>query len=108
MDGPVSIGRISQIPPGEGRNFEVRGVRMAIFHARSGEVFATQAACPHRGGPLADGLIDIATVVCPLHDRIYDLRTGAGIGNDCALRTYPVRLAPDGTIEVLELSQQDA
>ncbi len=93
-----ALGRISQIPPGEGRNFEVDGLRVAVFHTRAGAVHATQAACPHRGGPLADGLTDETTVVCPLHDRIYDFRTGAGLGNDCAIATYQVRLGQDGVI----------
>jgi nitrite reductase (NADH) small subunit len=86
------IGPITQIPPGEGRGFIVDDVEIAVFHTRSGAVFATQAHCPHRGGPLADGLIDDTTVVCPLHDRIYALATGEGIGNDCKLAVYSARI----------------
>ncbi len=101
MDHP--IGNISQIPPGEGRNFSVRrsGRRglLAVFHARDGQVFATQAHCPHKGGPLADGLMDDGFIVCPLHDRTYDLRSG--IGPDCNIQVYPVRAEPDGTIVLL-------
>ena len=97
------LGKLSQIPPGEGRNFAVPGpageVLIAVFHARDGSVFATQASCPHRGGPLADGLMDDGSVVCPLHDRTYDLRTGAG--PDCSIAVYPVRTTPDGTILLL-------
>jgi nitrite reductase (NADH) small subunit len=93
-----AIGLLSQIPPGEGRNFSVDGLMVAVFRTRADAVYATQAACPHRGGPLADGLTDLATVVCPLHDRVFDFRTGAGIGNDCVLLTYPVRVDADGTI----------
>jgi nitrite reductase (NADH) small subunit len=93
-----AIGKLSQIPKGEGRNFDVGGKLVAVFHTRDGAVYATQAHCPHKGGPLADGLTDGKTVVCPLHDRIYDFRTGAGIGNDCSIAVYPVRAEPDGTI----------
>jgi nitrite reductase (NADH) small subunit len=89
---PQSIGPLSQIPPGEGRIFVVDGVSIAVFHTRSGNVYATQAYCPHRAGPLADGLIDDATVVCPLHDRIFSLASGEGIGNDCALAVYPASI----------------
>jgi nitrite reductase (NADH) small subunit len=106
MPGERAIGVITQIPPGEGRNFDVGGLRIAVFHTRAGAVFATQAACPHKGGPLADGLTDENTVVCPLHDRAYDFRTGAalgaglgaGLGNDCAVATYPVRIGENGTL----------
>jgi nitrite reductase (NADH) small subunit len=98
MATEVAIGPISQIPPGEGRNFEVGNLRVAVFHTRCGQVHATQADCPHKGGPLADGLTDDNSVICPLHDRIYDFRTGAGLGNDCSIATYPVRLTQDGTI----------
>lgn len=93
------IGQLSQIPKGEGRVFDVQGVAIAIFRTRTGEVFASQARCPHRFGPLADGLVGNATVICPLHDRSFDLRTGEG--PDCTLRVYPVRLTPNAEI-VLE------
>jgi len=92
------IGPISQIPPGEGRNFRFEDKTVAIFHTRSGAVFATQAACPHRAGPLADGLIDEATLICPLHERIFSLATGQGIGTDCTLTTYPARLDASGIV----------
>jgi nitrite reductase (NADH) small subunit len=91
-----AIGQISQIPKGEGRTFALGDLRLAVFHTREGAVFATQADCPHKGGPLADGLTDGTSVVCPLHDRSFDLRTGAG--PDCSLRVYPIRADADGTI----------
>ncbi len=93
------IGRISEIPPGEGRTFEVDGKRIAVFHARTGGFFAAQADCPHKGGPLADGLLGGTTVVCPLHDRSWDLATGAPAANsDCPIAVYPIRAAEDGTL----------
>ncbi len=93
-----AIGHLSQIPRGEGRNFAVGELRIAVFHTRDGKLFATQADCPHKGGPLADGLTDDATVVCPLHDRVFDFRTGTS--SDCSIAVYPVRAAEDGTIVV--------
>jgi nitrite reductase (NADH) small subunit len=93
------LGPVSQVPPGEGRIFVVDGLSIAVFHTRSGGVYATQAYCPHRGGPLADGLIDEATVVCPLHDRIFSLASGQGIGNECALAVYPASVL-DGQIQI--------
>jgi nitrite reductase (NADH) small subunit len=94
-----ALGPVSQIPPGEGRNFLVAGLEIAVFHLRDGRIYATQAHCPHRGGPLADGLTDGATVVCPLHDRIFSLASGEGIGNDCTITVYQSSIG-DGSIFV--------
>ncbi len=94
------MGRLSEIPPGEGREFVAGALTVTVFHTRSGEVFATQPHCPHRGGPLRDGLIDGRTVVCPLHDRIYEFRTGLGLGNECRIQVYPVRVSDDGVLVV--------
>ena len=98
------VGRLSQIPPGEGRTFEVGGDRVAVFRAwpKAGieEVFATQADCPHRQGPLADGLTGDGVVICPLHDRTYSLRDGHGINTDCRIATFPARVNEVGLILV--------
>ncbi len=94
----TAVGNLADIPPGEGREFDVGRTTVAIFRTRDDQVFATQPKCPHRGGPLRDGLIDGATIICPLHDRTYELHTGRGVGNECSLRTYPVRVADDGTL----------
>jgi len=96
-----AIGPLTQIPPGEGRNFLVAEQLIAVFHTRDGGVFATQANCPHRGGPLADGLVDASTVVCPLHDRVFDFATGKGVGNDCDIVTYPARIDENGVIRLV-------
>jgi nitrite reductase (NADH) small subunit len=96
MAKSVLIGSVDQIPPGEGRNFIVELEQIAVFRTHAGEVYATQAMCPHRSGPLADGLLGGATIVCPLHDRTFDLRTGQGVGPDCAnLKIYQIALTQD-------------
>jgi nitrite reductase (NADH) small subunit len=100
MAGEIALGAADLIPPGEGRTFVAGETRIAVFRNRAGEVFATQAFCPHRHGPLADGLVGDATVVCPLHDRVFDLRTGAGIGTEDCVRAYPVRVSGDGEMFV--------
>ena len=92
------IGAIDQIPVGEGRNFKVADTRMAIFRTHAGDVFATQPDCPHLAGPLADGLMGGSTIVCPLHDRHFDLATGAG--PDCRLTTYRVTVDAIGSMSV--------
>ena len=52
----VTLGPLHSIPAGEGRSFQAGTKRIAVFRTRQGELFASQADCPHRGGPLADGL----------------------------------------------------
>ena len=92
-------GQAEQIPPGEGREVVIGGRRIAVFRTRTGDVFATQAVCPHRAGPLADGLIGGTVVACPLHEFRFDLSTGRPLGNDCpVLRTYPTRIDDRGHI----------
>jgi nitrite reductase (NADH) small subunit len=96
------LGSVAQIPEGEGRNFEIDGRRVAVFRARDGKVFATQAECPHRKGPLADGLLGGHTLVCPLHEWRFDLSTGATENGECGINVYELRLEADGTM-VIEL-----
>jgi nitrite reductase (NADH) small subunit len=98
----VVVGPLSSIPPGEGRNFEIAGQRVAVFRNRADEVFAVQATCPHKGGPLADGLLGGSTLVCPLHSWKFELTTGAAIVGECGLKTYAVRL-DEGKRIVLDL-----
>lgn len=93
-----AIGPVEQIPPGEGRTFQVMGLHVAVFRTRNDEVYASQAACPHKEGPLADGMLGGSTIMCPLHDRLYDLVSGKEIGGTCELTIYPVRQEPDGTL----------
>lgn len=94
-----NLGPAERLPLGEGRNFRVGKAMVAVFRTRKGEVFAVQASCPHKGGPLADGLIGDGKVVCPLHAFKFDLASGEAVGNTCAaLRTYAVTISDAGDI----------
>ena len=73
----LPLGDVGQIPVGEGRVFLVAGKGIAVFRSRSGELFGVDDACPHRNGPLGDGLLAGGTVVCPLHGKSFNVRTGA-------------------------------
>jgi len=95
----INVGPLTAIPAGEGRMFEIGDLLIAVFHARSGAVFATQALCPHRAGPLADGLVGDGKVVCPLHGHKFDLGSGLPADNECeALKTYLVIVNEDGDL----------
>jgi nitrite reductase (NADH) small subunit len=95
----VEVGSLDEIPPGEGRAYAVAGEQVAVFRLRDGSLRAIDAVCPHRGGPLADGLIDEQVVVCPLHGHTFDTSTGCEVGGGMAVRSYPVA-AVDGAIRL--------
>jgi nitrite reductase (NADH) small subunit len=99
MSTVIRVAQVEDIPLGEGRSFAVGGRRVAVFRPRVGGIYATQAECPHKNGPLADGLVGGTTVICPLHDRTYDLTTGAVLVGECNIAVYPVRVE-DGAVLV--------
>jgi nitrite reductase (NADH) small subunit len=76
VGSPHRLGPVEEIPVGEGRAFAVGEEQVAVFRLRDGTLRATQAWCPHAGGPLADAQLDPAKVVCPLHLRAYSLEDG--------------------------------
>jgi nitrite reductase (NADH) small subunit len=96
----VKLGPADLIPLGEGRNFSAGSEKVAVFRTRGGSIFAVQAECPHRSGPLADGLVGGNTVICPLHSWKFDLATGEALFGDCGIKTYPVRISETGDIVV--------
>lgn len=97
-----NVGPLERIPLGEGRTFRLGAHEVAVFRTREGAVYAVQAACPHRGGPLADGLVGGGKVLCPLHGQSYDLATGAPVRHACGqLRTYGVSVTAVGDLLVL-------
>ncbi|MDV2475508.1 Rieske 2Fe-2S domain-containing protein [Rhodococcus zopfii] len=97
----TDVGAITDLTAGEGRAYVVDGRQIAVYLLADGTVRATDAMCPHRAGPLADGQIDDAVVVCPLHQYAFSFETGActtaGIGS---VRTYPAHVV-DGRIHLV-------
>lgn len=93
------VGRLDDVPMGEGRAFVAGGVQVAVFRLRDGSLHATQAACPHAGGPLADGQTDVDVLVCPLHLYAYRWSDGAATSGAAPVRLFPVR-EQDGTLLV--------
>lgn len=99
VSGWVAVGLAADVPMLEGRSVAVSGRRIAVFRLPEGWA-AIDHACPHRGGPLSDGIVADHCVSCPLHNQRFSLRTGerqdaAGDG----VRTYPVR-ERDGRLEL--------
>ncbi|MFB1298097.1 Rieske (2Fe-2S) protein [Mycobacterium sp. pW049] len=99
--------RVDEIPVGEGRTMVVDGVQVAVFRLRDGSLRAVDAVCPHRGGPLADGLADDCVIVCPLHGHAFDLSSGSEVsGADLSVRSYPVEDV-DGTVRLIVSSPRE-
>ena len=77
---------------GQARVVEVDGRSIALFRS-GGRVYATDSACAHRGGPLAEGTIEAESVVCPWHGFRFSLLDGACSHNPMLrLSCYPARL----------------
>jgi nitrite reductase (NADH) small subunit len=94
-----NLGPVERIPLGEGREYEVAGETIAIFRERQGALYAVQALCPHRAGPLADGIVGAGQIICPLHTLKFELATGAPLGHECPpLKTYSVSVNDRGEI----------
>ena len=82
-------------------DIRVRGCRIvrtdrgqiAIFRTAEDEVFALDNRCPHKGGPLSEGIVHGRAVTCPLHNWVIGLADGAAQGADKgSVRRFPVRL----------------
>jgi nitrite reductase (NADH) small subunit len=86
--------RVDDVPLGEGRAVEIDGHRIAVFQTRNGW-HAVDQRCPHRGGPLADGIVADGCVTCPLHDRRFDLATGRCHSDDLEVGVYRVEIHGD-------------
>lgn len=66
---------------------------VAVFRTREDEVFALNNACPHKAGPLGDGIVHGKFVTCPLHNWVISLETGEAQGEDEGrVPTYPARV----------------
>ena len=83
------VGRVEDIPLLEGRSVAIGGRRIAVFRLPDG-LAAIDAACPHAGGPLADGIVADRCVTCPLHGWRFDLDSGEATNADARVRTYEV------------------
>jgi nitrite reductase (NADH) small subunit len=72
----VEVGRLEDIPRLGARVVRRDGGDIAVFRTAADEVFALLNRCPHRGGPLSEGIVFGRTVACPMHNWCLDLATG--------------------------------
>ena len=89
----IQIGSINDIPRRGARCVATPQGRIAVFRTAEDQVFAIEDRCPHKGGPLSQGIVHGASVTCPLHNWVISLETGKALGADeGAVRTVPVKV----------------
>ncbi len=94
------VGSIDDIPALSARTVRIAGHEIAVFRTADDHVFALENRCPHRGGPLADGIVLGRKVACPLHNWVIDLASGDATGADEGCATgFPIELI-DGRIHL--------
>ncbi|MDP1681454.1 MAG: nitrite reductase small subunit NirD [Burkholderiales bacterium] len=89
----IEVGSVSDIPKDGARVVKTPLGDIAVFRNMQDEVFALRDKCPHKGGPLSQGIIYGRTVACPLHNWNIALETGIAVAPDegCAA-SFPVRV----------------
>lgn len=95
----AEIGTLSDIPQRGARVVKVSGTCIAVFRTGNDEVFALEDRCPHKGGPLSNGIVHGKAVTCPLHNLVVDLSSGAS--EQGSVEAVPVRV--DGERLFLQL-----
>jgi nitrite reductase (NADH) small subunit len=89
----IDIGALDDIPAQGARVIKTAHGCVALFRTAMDEVFAIDDRCPHKGGPLSEGIVHGAQVTCPLHNWVFDLGTGQAQGADVGrVATYATRL----------------
>lgn len=89
----IEVGNVSDIPKDGARVVKTPLGDIAVFRNMQDEIFALRDQCPHKGGPLSQGIIYGKTVACPLHNWSIALETGIAVAPDegCAA-SFPVRV----------------
>ena len=101
----IEVGKLGDIPQLGSRIVRTELGDIAIFRTAQDEVFALRDRCPHKGGPLSQGIVHGKRVTCPLHNWVIELESGEAVAPDvgCA-NHFPVRL--DGDTVLLSLSRK--
>ena len=82
MSNWIEIAALEDIPRLGSRVVKTDTMNVAVFRTRDDQVFAVRDACPHKQGPLSQGIVSGTTVTCPLHNWKIDLESGCALGPD--------------------------
>jgi nitrite reductase (NADH) small subunit len=96
------VGTLSQLPQQGARRVRTAAGDIAIFRTIDDQLFALEDRCPHKGGPLSQGIVHGSAVACPLHNWSISLATGEALGADKGC-TPRIPLKCDGNNIYLEL-----
>ena len=88
----IDIAALDDIPERGARVVKTALGCIALFRTGPDQVLAASDRCPHKGGPLSEGIVHGQSVTCPLHNWVFDLNTGQARGEDARIATYPVRV----------------
>lgn len=88
----IDLGHIDEVPLRGARLIKTHMGCIAVFRTGEAEVFAASNTCPHKGGPLSEGIVHGQSVTCPLHNWVFDLNTGQAQAEEGRIATYPLRL----------------
>ncbi|MDE2016919.1 MAG: nitrite reductase small subunit NirD [Hyphomicrobiales bacterium] len=92
------VGALADVPLLGARKVRTATGCVALFRGADDRVFALDDRCPHRGGPLSEGIVHDGRVTCPLHNWVIDLTSGKATGADVgATRTHAVEVV-DGRL----------
>ena len=71
----IKVAELNELKPGEGKVVMAGERELALFNVE-GRFYAVDNTCPHRGGPLGEGMLDGPVVTCPWHGWKFDVTTG--------------------------------
>ena len=108
MNNWIKIAKLEDIPRLGARVLRTDTMDIAVFRTAGDQVYALRDQCPHKGGPLSQGIIHGGTVTCPLHNWKIDLASGEAQGPDqgCTHR-YPVKIE-DGVVYLAFAAEEAA
>lgn len=106
MTNWIAITSLGDIPRLGARQVKTDTVDIALFRTGNDQVFAIQDRCPHKGGPLSQGIVHGTSVTCPLHNWKIDLNSGEALGPDQGcVKTYQVKVE-EGTVYLAALDAE--
>lgn len=105
----IPVAHVQDIPLREGRAVEALGHKIALFNL-GGRFVAMEDRCPHRGGPLSDGIVAGGAVVCPLHSWKVCLASGAvkKPQAEACVETYSTRIEDGVVLMRMNMAAQEA